>query len=133
MQIVVRVTAAHPTGVRRRAGYVFGTKPSVVEVTKEEKKLIVDDPFLAIVTKGLALKDGLKNKNGSKKKAKKPEEGKNDNSGNVDETEDRNKLMQKSKKELVEILEALGKIEGEDFNKDATKNDLTSLILDQSK
>ena len=129
MQIVVRVTAAHPTGVRRRAGYVFGKKPSVVEVTKEEKKIIEDDKFLVLVTKGLAYKDGLKNKNRTNKSKAKARANENDDGDQGENEKDEAKLMQKNKKELVEILDALGQKEGEDFNKDATKADLVQLIL----
>jgi hypothetical protein len=55
-KIVVRLLANHPTGSRKRAGFVFGQNPSSVEVTDEQLAQIKEDQYLTIVTKGEALK-----------------------------------------------------------------------------
>jgi len=74
-KIVVRVSPSVQQGRRRRAGFVFDHKPSSVVVTKEQEELIKNDEFLLIVTKGLALEDGMKNANTSDKTASEDDAG----------------------------------------------------------
>lgn len=57
--IVAAVMPNHPSGTRRRAGFVFTVEPVVYEVTEEQRKEILADQFLRIVTKGTALDDAM--------------------------------------------------------------------------
>lgn len=57
--IVAAVMPNHPSGTRRRAGFVFGVDPVVYEVTEEQRKEILADQFLRIITKGTALDDAM--------------------------------------------------------------------------
>jgi len=57
--IVAAVMPNHPSGTRRRAGFVFTTEALVYEVTEEQRKEILADQFLRIVTKGTALDDAM--------------------------------------------------------------------------
>lgn len=49
----------HPSGTRRRAGFVFTVEPVVYEVTEEQRKEILADQYLRIITKGVALSDAM--------------------------------------------------------------------------
>lgn len=57
--IVAAVMPNHPSGTRRRAGFVFTVEPLVYEVTEEQKKEILADQYLRIITKGVALSDAM--------------------------------------------------------------------------
>lgn len=57
--IVAAVMPNHPSGTRRRAGFVFGVDPVVYEVTEEQRKEILADQYLRIITKGVALSDAM--------------------------------------------------------------------------
>ena len=57
--IVAAVMPNHPSGTRRRAGFVFTVEPIVYEVTEEQKKEILADQYLRIITKGVALSDAM--------------------------------------------------------------------------
>lgn len=57
--IVAAVMPNHPSGTRRRAGFVFTVEPIVYEVTEEQRKEILADQFLRIITKGTALDDAM--------------------------------------------------------------------------
>lgn len=59
--IVVRVIPGHPTGSRNRAWFQFGTSPSFVEVTPEQKAIIEADEYLKIIEAWTALEQGLNN------------------------------------------------------------------------
>lgn len=145
--IVVRLYPDHPSGVRNRAGFRFTTDPIAVDVTPEQKQLIVDDRFLLIVEKGGAVKQALAARAQEEQKKQAPkedqsnsqegqpeqkapedvppvDEGQGNNQGN-DEEEDTNTM---TKNEIIEALKAKGLEEGKGFDPRAVKADLLALL-----
>lgn len=104
----------HPTGQRRRAGHIFGTQPSIVEVSDEELAAIKADPYLQILPGGAEASIGG--------------DGSDDESGDdVIEI----KLDRATKPQLVKILtEELKQIPGVDFEPEASNAILKQLITD---
>lgn len=105
--------ANHPNGSRRRAGFVFGVQPSIVEVTEEQLQAIEGDSYLQILPmKGQA-----------------PE-----NDGNDEEDEQgpsEVKLDRATKPQLVAILtDELKLVPGVDFNPEASNAILKQLVVD---
>lgn len=154
--VVIRLLASHPTGVRRRCGYVFGTKPTLVSVTKEELETILADKYLVLVEKGLALETGKANPQTKAGEDSEPEtetetgeetetgddsddedsetETGGDDEGDVevDDSDDEltlESLMDLKKPELVEVAKAAGlEIKG-----DPNKEEIANLILSNTQ
>lgn len=104
----------HPNGERRRAGFVFGVQPSVVEVTAEQLAAIEADPYLQILPNKGALPES---------------EGDEDEGGDPVVTEV--KLDRATKPQLIEILtNELKLVPGVDFNPEASNAILKQLVVD---
>jgi hypothetical protein len=110
--IVVRLKPNHPTSQRRRAGFVFTEQPQAVEVTSDQLKMIQDDSYLMISTKGQTFEQGVANAQNQIQQ---------DDPSNSDDS----KL---TKAQIIEKLLDKGFIEGEDFDKTAKKDDLLALL-----
>lgn len=113
-EIRVRLRHAnHPNGSRRRAGFVFGVQPSVVEVTEEQLAAIEADPYLQILPN----------------KGQLPESEDGDDEGGEVVTEV--KLDRATKPQLIAILtDELKLVPGVDFNPEASNAILKQLIVD---
>lgn len=120
--IVVRLKMNHPGGKRNRAGFAFSEIPSKVEVTEEQFKLIENDPYLRIITKGTAFEQGLEKvaPKLSKKKVKKEEEKEKEKEEELDIVNEK-----WTKEEVLLFLKNKGLESGKDFNEEA---ELKSLI-----
>jgi hypothetical protein len=107
--------ANHPNGSRRRAGFIFGVQPSVVEVTEEQLAAIESDPYLQILPNKGTLPENEDDGNGDD----------DDGAGEV-------KITDKTPKaQLVSILtNELKLVPGVDFNPEAKNEVLRQLIID---
>jgi len=114
-EIRVRLRHAnHPNGSRRRAGFVFGVQPSIVEVTEEQLAMIKADEYLQILPNKGALPES---------------EGDEDEGGDPVVTEV--KLDRATKPQLIEILtNELKLVPGVDFNPEASNAILKQLVVD---
>lgn len=114
-EIRVRLRHAnHPTGERRRAGFVFGVQPIVVEVTEEQLEAIKADQYLQILPNKGVLPES---------------EGDDGEDGDPVVTEV--KLDRATKPQLIEILtNELKLVPGVDFNPEASNAILKQLVAD---
>lgn len=105
-KIVVRLKPWFRAPTRRRAWFEFSSSPKLVEVTKEQKKLIEEDNYLIIITKGTAYEQGVKNS----KEKKKVE------------------VTKSNKEEIIEKLTSKWLVDWVDFNSEANEKDLLVLL-----
>ena len=141
-QVVVRVIGSHPTGKRRRAGFLFGFKPTLIQVTKQELDIINDDKWLAIVDRGLALETGMNNpqerptgvvnEEQKEKEKEKETETEKETEKETEETLTVESLMKLKRDELVELAVDCGAVNGETFNEETIKRDLATFIINNT-
>lgn len=156
--IVAAVMPNHPSGTRRRAGFVFTVEPVVYEVTEEQRKEITADPYIRIITKGVALSDAMqaykKKSETSSEEPKEPSESGSNNppvdsevtgiAQNPEITPDvppsepssepetpseiEKPISRMNKAELIVELEKKGLVAGKDFEPEAGNKKLAALL-----
>lgn len=125
--IVVRVLPGHPTGSRNRAWFQFGTSPSFVEVTPEQKAIIEADQYLKIIDSWTALEQGLSNP--AKPLEETSTQNPDLNPGNPDAgTGTPKKIEEMTQEELIAELEAKWLKAWTDFDAEAKTEDLIELV-----
>ncbi len=109
-ELIVTLTSGHPSGRRRRAGFVIDSRPQIIYVTEEQEAVIRSDKFIKIL------------KHNAEAKKRQEEEG-----HSIQQEEE--KVM--TKREIVACLLDMGLEEGKDFSKQSKKADLLALYNSQ--
>lgn len=146
----------HPSGTRRRAGFVFTVEPVVYEVTEEQRKEILADQYLRIITKGVALSDAMeaykKKSEGSSEESEVPAENGSNSPEVTGASQDpatteelpsnpdvppadpstpvveAKPISRMNKAELIAELEKKGLVSGKDFEPEAGNKKLATLL-----